>query len=113
MQKVEVANRYYQNWSDRFQCNVMEEYYYGFQWKDGSRAPNYQRYVINYVFSTLEIKKPTLLFQNLAAKIKPKPKAVDFDWEQAVRRCQLREYAVNTIFSDPENDFASEFEMFI
>ncbi len=113
MSKVSEANKYYKNWADRFEVNTMEEYYYGFQWKDGSRAPNYTRYVINYVFSTLEIKKPTLLFQNLAAKIKPRAKSVDFDWESAVRRCQLREFALNTIISDPENEFADEFEMFI
>src|ERR1044071_10078464 len=100
MGKIDKANRYYNDWSAKFKCDTMEEYYYGFQWKDASRAPNYERYVINFVFSTLEIKKPTLLFTELQAKIKPRPKSVNFDYEAAVRRCQLRELTLKTILAD-------------
>jgi hypothetical protein len=111
--RIGKANKYYKDWSDTFRCDTMEEYYYGFQWKDASKAPSYERYVINFVFSTIEIKKPTVLFQDPSFKIKPKPKGVDFDYEQAIRRCNLRENVLNTILSDEDNDIDDEFEMFV
>jgi len=107
--RINKATEYYDDWSNKFNCNLMEEYFYGFQHSGTER----RKYVINLIFSTIEIKKPTLLFQNLVFRIKPKPKSVDFNYETAIRRCQLREDTLNTIVSDPENDFETEFEMFL
>lgn len=113
MNKIRHANKYFHDWSQKFKCNEMEEYYYGFQWKDGSTAVKYDRYTINYVFSTIEIKKPSLLFQEVLFRIKPKPAAGDKDFEGAARRASVKEDVVNTIISDPEQEFDEEFEMIV
>lgn len=111
--KTRVANKHYNSWANRFKCDTLEDYYYGFQWKDSSQAVNYERYVINYIFSTIEIKLPSLLFQNPVFHIKPRPRKSDFDLETAVFQSQMKEDALNTIFSDPDNGFNEELELFI
>lgn len=112
--RVTKSNDYYKTWSDTFDVDTLEEYFYGFQWKDGTlEKAGRRRYVINLIFSTIEIKKSTLLFQDVCFHVKPKPKTVDFDYEAAVQRCQLLEDTLNTVISDRENDFEAEFEMYL
>lgn len=113
LEKVKRANKYYGDWSDKFKCDTLEEYYYGFQWKDGSTAVKYDRYTINFIFSTLEIKKPTLLFQNLFFHIKPAPVSQEFDFVSSTHRAQVREDLLNTIVSDEKQEFDVEFEAFV
>ena len=111
--RVQKANKHYDTWSRRFKCDEMEEYYYGFQWKDASQAVNYERYVINLIFSTIEVKLPSLLFKEPAFHVKPKPAKMDFDIESAAATADLKENALNTIFSDGETDVSEELELFV
>jgi len=111
--RVGKANKYYENWSNRFKCNTLEEYYYGFQWSDGSPNTSYERYVINFVFSTIEVKKPTLLFQNVGYRVKPKPANAEFDFMASAERARNREDVLNTIVSDEDQEFGEELEAFI
>jgi hypothetical protein len=112
--RTKRADDYYQNWSDKFKCDTLEEYFYGFQWQcDGMPSARYDRYVINYVFSTLEIKKPSILFKNIAFRVKPKPANAEFDFMSSAVRARNREDALNTVVSDPEVEFNEEVEQFI
>lgn len=111
--RAKKADDYYKTWSDRFKCDTMEEYYYGFQFSDGSSGAirGYDRYVINRIFSLLEIKKPSVLFQNLAYRVKPKPAAGEWNFEESAKKARMREDILNTIVSDEEHGFDTEFEM--
>ena len=113
LSKVLKANKYYNDWSQKFKCNEMEEYFYGFQWKDGSTAVKYDRYTINFIFSTIEIKKPSLIFQNLIYHVKARPAAGEFDFVSSSKRATVREDLLNTIVSDEKQEFDIEFEAFI
>lgn len=113
MRKIFKANKYYEDWSNKFKCNELEEYYYGFQWKDGSTAVKYDRYTINLIFSTIEVKKPTLLFQNVLFRVKPRPAAGEFDFKSSAERASVREDLLNTVVSNDEMDFDEEFETFV
>lgn len=110
--RTKKADEYYKQWSDKFKADTMEEYYYGFQFADGSNAPikGYERYVTNRIFSILEIKKPSVLFQELAYRIKPKPGAGEWNFEHSAKKAQMREDILNTIVSDEEIGFAEDFE---
>lgn len=114
--RVIKADKYFDEWHRAFKCNTMEEYYYGFQFQDGS-APllgsDYERYVINHVFSILEVKKPTLLFQNVMYRVKPRPAAGEWDFVASSKRARTREDVLNTIVRDPDQEFDGEFEMFV
>src|SRR5438067_1700868 len=98
LKRTGKADLYYKTWSDRFKCDHLEEYYYGFQWKDGSPITTYDRYVINLVFSTIEIKKPSLLFSEIAFRVKPKPAKGEFDFTASAARARNREDLINTVF---------------
>jgi len=112
--RIKKADTYFDNWSTKFKCDTLEEYFYGFQWTaDGIPPVKYDRYVINYVFSTLEIKKPSILFKNVAFRVKPKPAGAEFDFMASAQRARNREDALNTVISDPENEFNEEIEQFI
>jgi hypothetical protein len=111
--RVSKANKYYKSWSDRFKCNELEEYYYGFQHGDIRTQGGYEPYVINFVFSTIEVKKPTLLFQNVGFRVKPKPANAEFDFMAAAERARNREDALNTIVSAEDQEFNEEFESFV
>lgn len=109
--RVNKANKAYEDWEAKFRCSTLEEYYYGFQW-DG-KSDVVDRYVINFVFSTIEIKKPSLLFTEPLFKCKPKPVSAEFDYMASAHRAQLREDVINTIISDEDQEFSDEFELFV
>src|SRR5215471_9389922 len=94
MRKVDKSNKYYADWSTKFRCDTLEEYYYGFQWKDGYPTVKYERYVINFVFANIEIKRPTLLFQNVLFRVKPKPARSEWNFEESTSRARNREDAL-------------------
>lgn len=88
----------------------MEDYYYGDQWinlGDGT----YEPYVINLVFSTIEVKLPTLLFAEPVFTIKPKPSGWEYEPDTAMKKAQLRTDTLNTFVQDKKADFASEAEL--
>lgn len=107
--KIQKARKRYDDWSNKFQCDRLEEYFYGFQW-DGNPDG---RYVMNFVFSTIEIKKPSMFFDEPLFHVKPKPSSADWDFESSKERAQLREDVINTIISDQDQDFVDEFELFV
>lgn len=111
MQRVGQADKQYEKWAQKNNCNKLEEYYKGNQWE--ATGSNYEPYVINLIFSTIEIKIPTLLFENPVFHVKPRPTGYAYDIELAVKRSQLREDLLNTIVSDPLIDFGEEIELAI
>src|SRR5678815_3111819 len=116
LQRVKKSDTYFDDWHNAFKCNTMEQYFYGFQFDDGSKSAfpdGYERYVVNHVFSILEVKKPTLLFQNIMCRVKPKPAAGDWDFVASTQRARNREDALNSIVRDPDQEFDGEFEMFV
>lgn len=113
IERANKATKYFETWSNKFECDTLEEYYYGFQWKDGSPESKYRRYVINMVFSTIEVKKPSLLFQNPAFRVKAKPARGEWDFVASSQRATNREDALNTIIADEEQEFNDEFEAFV
>ena len=51
--RIEKANINFKKWEQRMKCNRMEEYYCEEQWEP--TGTNYEPYVTNLVFSTIEV----------------------------------------------------------
>lgn len=109
--RIEKANTNFKKWEERMKCNRMEEYYCGEQWEP--TGTNYEPYVTNLVFSTIDVKLPTYLFENPVYHVKPRPRALMYDIDTAAQRSQLREDLLNTIATDDTVNFGDECELAI
>ena len=109
--RVTKADEYYEKWSTRFKTSSSEEYYEGFQW--ASTSANYTPYVMNLVFSTIEVKIPNLLFDDPIATIRPRPGKAEYDPDTAWVGATIKQDIINTWTSDKDNNFVSEMELCI
>ena len=105
------TEKYFDPWANKFKCDVMEQYYLGNQWTMFNST--YEPYVTNLIFSTIEVKLPSLFFQTPVYHIKPKPTQVQYDYEMAIKRALLREDLLNTLASDYIQDLPSQVELCI
>ncbi len=107
--RIKTADTYYKTWEALFKCDILDKYYEGIQWK-GQLTLNYNPYVINKIYETIQIK--------IANFIPTFPKFVvssrvgnEDDLEAASHSAQLKEDVLNTLIQDPEGNFAEEMEM--
>lgn len=108
LQRIKKANEHYEKWAQKNKCAKLEAYYNGDQWEP--TGTNYEPYVINLVFSTIQVQLPTVLFDNPVYHVKPKPRGASYDLELSVKKALLREDLLNTIVTDPDNYFPQEIE---
>ena len=109
--KVASAGKAYRKWEDQFRCKQLEEYYEGKQWEEETQDLSQQKYTINLVFPTVEIKVPSLMFYRPMIKIRPKPTRSDDSFSTAEVRAKLQEDTVNTIIQDRRLNFQFETTM--
>jgi len=109
--RLELADEYFQNWKRKFRCDTLNEYYEGFQWKNVD--PDFEAYVLNLVYSTIKIKRPTLLFKRPQFKVEPNPSRADFNPEMAWNVCKLQTDTLNSVVSRGHVEFAENVEMSI
>jgi hypothetical protein len=86
----------------------MIQYYEGRQWDND---PDGRGYVLNLIYSTIEIKEPSLIFENPQFHIGPKPAGSDFNAEEAFKKCLLATDTLNTLVGAPEMQFSDNIEM--
>ena len=73
-ERLRNATKYHNEWWYKFKCDTSYRYYEGQQWEGyESYYRNYKPYVINLIYSTLEVKLPSLLFQVPIYHVRPKP----------------------------------------
>ena len=96
-ERISNANKYYDNWANQYEVELLERYYYGDQWNsNGLALKNIRKpYVSNQFWVAIDIKTPSLLFSNPVFTIKPRPARSDFDPENSSRRAFLRQEALN------------------
>src|SRR6267142_1038777 len=58
--RIDAANKYYQEWSNLYKCEMLERYYRGFQWRQNVDINVYKPYTLNLVFATIKIKLAAL-----------------------------------------------------
>lgn len=111
LSRLNSANEIFDKWERKFRCKTLVDYYEGFQW--GTAHRDFEPYVLNLVYSTIKIKRPTLLFRRPQFKIEPEPGRADFSPESAWQICQLQTDTLNTIVSKSHLNFAKHIEMAI
>lgn len=108
LERINKGVDYAKKWSTKMKCDKLEEYYLGDQWeKSGS---DYEPYVINYFFSSIEVQLPSLLFDEPVFHVKPKPRKGEYNFETAIQKATLRQDIINTLTSDPNIYFADQIE---
>src|SRR5512139_2237211 len=108
--RLTKADEYYERWSTRFKTATCEEYYEGFQW---TNTGTYSPYVMNLVFSTIEVKIPNLLFDEPIATIRPRPGKAEYDPDTAWAGALIKQDVLNTWSTDKDNRLVSEMELAI
>lgn len=102
MSRIRSANNAYETWHTKYKCDELQRYYEGFQ------GPH--SYFVNMVFAAIEIKKPTLFFQQPQYHVKAKPQVEQYDMSGAVKRSQLESDILNTFASSHIVDFSVNVE---
>lgn len=108
MEQVNSSNTYFDKWKKRFRCQKLEDYYEGKQW-DGD--PNYEAYVFNLYYSTIDLKIPSLVFKEPVFQVSPKPSHYDFSPEISFEKALLATDTLNTLVSQDTMEFSKNIEM--
>jgi hypothetical protein len=106
--QVASANKVYRKWEERFHVDVLEEYYLGHQWREQPEDIAHEKYVINLVFPSIEIKIPSLMFYHPVVHIEPRPARADDPATEIAERAKLQEDTVNTFIQDKEVGFKQQ-----
>jgi hypothetical protein len=106
--RISSANKAFDAWASKFNCKRLEDYYENFQWKARTDGPqlNYKPYTLNLVYSTIEIKLDTFLFQKPSFIVSPEPGHSHWDLDFAVESAQLKQDVLNTIVKNKNVKFA-------
>jgi len=108
--RISAANQRYKQWESLFNCRQLEDYYEGRQWKylgvATNKINNYRPYVLNVIYSTIQIKLANLLLRKPTFLVDPQPGHADWNPDFAYDNALLKEAALNTNFNNPNLKFA-------
>lgn len=107
-ERLTTSDKMYKEWSDKYETDRLENYYLGFQWKGLTEDEAQKRYVINLVYSSIEVNKPTLSFDRPKISIQARPGQIDDLFSNAEDRARLCQDTVQTFIEDPNVDFFTE-----
>lgn len=108
--RIKAADDYYDEWAKKFAVKDLEEAYYGFQWDKFHENEEYKEYVLNLIFSSVDVKIPSLLFKSPVYIVDAKPAKLDFDPANATMRARLKEDTLNYFAQGGIKHFAEEIE---
>lgn len=111
--KIKNANKYYDEWANKFKCSRLEDYYEGFHWKQKQDVlvPSYQPYVLNLIYSTIKIKLANFLIPRPKFVISPRPGNADWNQEFAIKSAQLKEDVLNTLIQNQNIEFVENLKL--
>jgi hypothetical protein len=108
---IETANRRYFTWANKFRTGECEEYYYGEHWEELDDEDAYRAYVTNEIFTAIDLRAPSLLFDTPIFAIRPKPSKTNFDPDAAAQRSNLREHVINYFAGHPKTSLSEATEL--
>lgn len=106
MERIRKANDYFNKWEKKFKCQILEKYIEGWTSRENANA-----YYLNLFYSSIKIKKPSLLFSKPVYSLVPKPWKLDYNPEMAIQTAQLKEDALNSFIQESNLKFAEEIDM--
>jgi hypothetical protein len=105
---VRSTRNSYQPWEDEYCCDMLEQYYYGQQYQNDESEFGRRKYVINLFYSSINISRPSLLFQLPTYRVTPKLTRMDDQYSDVEARAKLQEQVLNTFVQDPDLGFTME-----
>lgn len=103
--RLDRANALYEEWATRFNCNVLEDYYEGFQHGQQIKLNGTKPYVVNLVYTTIKIQSANIELSYPKYLVTPKPGNADYSQEVAIQSAQVKEDTLNTIIDDDKEAF--------
>ncbi len=103
--QAQRANDTYRDWNTEYECDLLEDYYYGKQWQGEADK---RKYVINLFYPSINISKPSMLFQMPKYKVTPRPTRMDDAASDVEARAKLQEETLNSVVQDPTFGFIGE-----
>ena len=79
----------YQPWEEDYSCDMLEEYYYGKQVQGEGTAWDSRKYVINLFYPSINLSKPSLLFQIPKYTVTPRINRIDDPQSDVEARAKL------------------------
>lgn len=109
MERIRKSNDYFDKWETQFRCKTLEKYIEGLSQSqiEGTGLG----YYLNLFYSSIKVKKPSILFSNPTFSLAPKPWRYDWNPEIALQTARLKEDALNSFIQDSSLKFAEEIEM--
>jgi hypothetical protein len=107
--RIEIANRYYNEWDRLFKCDVLEKYYEGRQWPQMKQL-NYDPYTVNKVYEAIQIKISNYVPTFPKYLVTAKPANFEYDISTAISSAQLKEDTLNSLIDNPKAHFSEEIE---
>lgn len=114
VKRIANCNRTFKKWEEKFKIEQCVRYFEGFQWDKFERAnSDYTPYTVNLVYTTIRIKRASLLFDNPTFIVRPAPEenAPGYDSDSAGKRANLKTMALNSFVSNLKNFFLPETKM--
>lgn len=109
--RVRSGTKIYESWSDEFQTPKLEEYYKGNQWRGYPEEEARKKYVINLVFSSMEVNKPSLIFDRPQVRVQARPSHSEDLGSDAEARAKLCQDTIQTFIDDPDLGFDAETQL--
>lgn len=107
--RIDAANRYYEEWEKTFKCDLLEKYYEGFQWRN-QKDIGYRPYVFNAVMETIQIKVGQYVPMKLKYELSATLGNADYDIQAGALSAKTKEDVLNTVCSDQKQNFHDELE---
>jgi len=107
-ERLEAADKCYKKWVEKYQCDVLYQYYLGHQWREEREENGKTKYTINMIFPTIESQLPTQLFYHPKFLIRPRPSHTQTPGSDASARAQLQEETLNYFVRDKRLSFKQE-----
>lgn len=100
LEKLEKAEKVYKDWTCKFSCTDLAEYYEGAQLPPGEDG-----YVTNLFYSTYQVKEPNIVFHQPIFNCTPRPWQYQFDASNAMNQAQLATDVLNSFVVHKKTKF--------
>src|SRR6185369_7752667 len=106
--RINAATKLYEDWEKEYECDLLEEYYYGKQWQGDEEEISKRKYVINLFFPAINIDKPSMIFNLPQYRVTPRPARIDDKNSDVEARARLQQDTLQTKVEDPDIGFETE-----
>jgi len=114
--RISQGKEYKKVWGHKYQTDLLEEFYYGHQSEFETHIANdafHFPYISNRFFVSIDVKMPSLLFQNPTFNVLSRPSRSQYFQEDTAERTQLNEDTLNYFFKANVNSWGAELDLSI